>query len=207
MRVLVFGASGRTGRLVVEESLAKGHQVVVFVRSPTKLAVSNPQLSVVSGDAISASEVDDAVQHSGAEAVVSTLGIAPNSPHSVCSVSMANIVASMSRHGVKRLVCLSDYGNGETRDKGMYARVLWHLIRAHLEDKDKMEGTIKSSDLDWTIVRAVILTDGAMTGTYRVGPEIKVGLIPKISRHDLADFIAKQVTDASFLRSSPSISY
>jgi hypothetical protein len=113
----------------------------------------------------------------------------------------------MSKHGVKRLICLSDYGNGETRTRGLYARVLWLIIRAHLEDKEKMEETVKSSDLSWTIVRATILTDGAKTGSYKVGPEIKIGLVPKISRHDVADFIARQVTDDSFIRSSPSISY
>ncbi len=205
MRVLVFGASGRTGRLVVKESLERGHQVLAFVRSSPKLDLSHPQLTVVSGDVTSAPDVDLAVQRS--DAVVSTLGRASNSPLNVCSVGVANMVGSMSKHGIRRLICLSDYGNGETRTRGLYARFLWLLIRAHLEDKEKMEETVRSSGLDWTIVRATILTDGAKTETYRVGPEIKVGLVPKISRHDLADFIAKQLTDVSFIRSSPSISY
>jgi uncharacterized protein YbjT (DUF2867 family) len=205
MRVLVFGASGRTGRLVVRESLEGGHQVLAFVRSQSKFDSSHPQLAVVSGDVTSAADVDLAVQRS--DAVVSVLGQAPQSPPNVCSVGVANIVASMSKHGVRRLICLSDYGNGETRTKGLYARFLWLVIRAHLEDKEKMEETVKSSGLDWTIVRATILTDGAKTVTYRVGPEIKVGLVPRISRHDVADFIVRQITDASFIRSSPSISY
>ena len=201
----MFGASGRTGRLVVRESLEGGHQVLAFVRSQSKLDSSHPQLTVASGDVTSAADVDLAVQRS--DVVVSVLGQAPNSPPNVCSVGVANIVGSMPKHSVRRLICLSDYGNGETRTRGLYARFLWLIIRAHLEDKEKMEETVKSSGLDWTIVRATILTDGAKTGIYRVGPEIKIGLVPRISRHDVADFIVRQITDVSFIHSSPSISY
>ncbi len=204
-RVLVFGASGRTGSLVVKESLDRGYQVLAFVRNPSKLDLSHPQLTVVQGDVRSAADVDLVVQR--ADVVVSVLGRAPGSSLDICSVGVANIVDSMSKHGVKRLICLSDYGNGETRTRGLYARVLWHIIRAHLEDKEKMEETVKSSNLSWTIIRPTILTDGAKTGSYKVGPEIKIGLVPKISRHDVADFIARQVTDDSFIHSSPSISY
>lgn len=207
MRVLVFGASGRTGRLVVKESLDRGHQVLAFIRNPAKLDLSHPQLTVVQGDVRSAVDVDLAVQR--ADAVVSVLG--PTRPNSsganVCSVGVENIVDSMAKHGVKRLICLSDYGNGETRTRGLYARFLWLILRAHLEDKEKMEETVKSSDLSWTIVRPTILTDGAKTDSYKVGPEIKIGLVPKISRHDVADFIVRQITDDSFIRSSPSISH
>ena len=205
MNVVVFGASGRTGRLVVKESLEKGHHVLASVRSPAKLDFSHPQLEVVQGDVRSATDVDRVVQRS--DAVVSVLGQARNSPPDICSVGVTNIVDSMKKHSISRLICLSDYGNGETRTRGLYARFLWLTIRAHLEDKEKMEETVKSSGLDWTIVRPTILTDGAKTGSYKVGPEIKIGLVPKISRHDVADFIVKQITDDSFIRSSPSISY
>jgi putative NADH-flavin reductase len=205
MRVLVFGASGRTGRLVVKESLDRGHRVLAFVRDPAKLDISHPQLTVVQGDVRSGTDVDLAVQR--ADAVISVIGPIPpgSSGENVCSVGIANIVDSMSKHGVRRLICLSDYGNGETKTRDLYARYLWLTIRAHLEDKERLEEIVKSSSLDWTIVRPTILTDGAKTGSYKVGPEIKIGLYPTISRHDVADFVAKQVTDDSFIRSSPSI--
>jgi uncharacterized protein YbjT (DUF2867 family) len=205
MRLLVFGASGRTGRLVVEEALKTGHQVVAFVRNPSRLALSHPQLTVMPGDVTSSADVDLAVR--SCDAVVSVLGLAPNSPANVCSLGVANIVGSMSKYGVRRLICLSDYGNGETRTGGLYARFLWLVLRAHLEDKEKMEAAVRSSGLEWTIVRATILTTGARKGKYRAGPEIKVGLFPRVSRSDVADFIVKQVTDASFVRASPSISH
>jgi len=122
-------------------------------------------------------------------------------------VGVKNIVDSMKKFGVTRLICLSDYGNGETRTRGLYARFLWLVIRAHLEDKEKMEAAVKSSGLDWTIVRPTVLTDGARTGSYKVGPEIRIGLIPRVSRNDVADFLVEQLTDDSFIRSSPSISH
>ncbi|MGP8124687.1 MAG: NAD(P)-dependent oxidoreductase [Nitrososphaerales archaeon] len=146
MRVLVFGASGKTGRLVVKESLEGGHQVLAFVRNPSKLDLSHAQPTVTSGDVTSAAGVDLAVQCS--DAVVSVLGQAPNSPRNVCSVEVANIVESTSKHGIRRLICLSDYGNGETRTRGLYARFLWLVIREHLEDKEKMEETVRSSGLE-----------------------------------------------------------
>lgn len=205
MRVLVFGASGRTGRLVVDESLENGHDVLAFVRDQSKLNLKHPRLSVEVGDVTVAADVDRAVSKS--EVVVSALGPVANSPRDVDSRGMGYIVDSMSKHGVKRLVCLSAYGTGETRTKGLYARVLWIMIRAYMTDKEKMEEAIRSSDLDWTIVLPTILTDGPKTGKYRVGPDVKVGLIPKISRRDVAEFIAKQLTDTSFIRASPSISY
>jgi len=202
--VLVFGASGRTGRLVVEESLEGGHEVLAFVRNESRLGLSNPRLDVLVGDVTVASDVDAAVQKAGV--VVSALGQAPNSPREICSLAARNIVGSMTRHGVKRLICLSDYGNGDTRTKGLYARFLWVLIREHLEDKEKMEEAIRSSGLDWTIVRPTILTDGPRTGAYKVGPDIRIGLVPKVSRRDVADFMVKQITDRSFVGASPSIS-
>jgi uncharacterized protein YbjT (DUF2867 family) len=205
MNVLVFGASGRTGRLVIKESLERGHHVLAFVRSPTKLDLSHPQLEVAQGDVTSVTDVDRAVQRS--ETVVSVLGQAAGSPPDICSVGVANIVDSMKKHGVRRLICLSDYGNGETRNRGLYSRFLWLIIRAHLEDKEKMESTVRSSGLAWTIVRATILTDGPKTGSYKAGPEIKVGLVPKISRHDVADLVVRQVTDDTSVRSALSISY
>lgn len=92
-------------------------------------------------------------------------------------------------------------------DQGCVRRLLWLVVRAHLEDKERMEKTVRPSNTDRTIVRATILTDGPKTGSYKVGAEIKISLVPKISRHDVAYFIARQVTDDSFIRSSPSISY
>ena len=113
----------------------------------------------------------------------------------------------MKTHGVRRLTCLSDYGNGETRNRGVYSRFLWLIIRAHLEDKERMENIVRSSGLDWTIIRATILTDGPKTGLYKAGPEIKVGLVPRISRHDVAELMVRQLTDDSSIGSALSISY
>jgi uncharacterized protein YbjT (DUF2867 family) len=205
MDVLVFGASGRTGRLVVKESLEKGHHVLAFVRNPSRLDLSHPQLETIQGDAKYEEDVDRAVQRG--QSVVSVLGQAAGSPLDICSVGTANIVDSMKKHGVRRLICLSDYGNGETRNKGPYSRFLWLVIRAHLEDKEKMENTVRSSGLAWTIVRATILTDGPRTASYKAGPEIKVGLVPKISRNDVADLMVRQLTDDTSIGLALSISH
>lgn len=204
-RVAVFGASGRTGRLVVRESLGRGHQVIAFVRDQSKLVLVDPQLRLVKGDATVATDVDAAVRSS--EAVISSLGQSPGSPADVCSRGVANIISSMSKNGVKRLICQSSFGTDDTRSRGFYAKLLRTIMKSRMDDKEKMEREVRSSGLDWTVVRPTILTDGPKTGSYRTGSGIQVGLLPKISRADLAEFMVKQVTETAFVRSSPTITY
>lgn len=204
MRVAVFGASGGIGRLAVRECLGRGDSVNALVRDVSRLALSDGMLEVVKGDAMQAEDVDRAV--AGCEAVLSSLGRGTGAPPNVCSAGAANIVGSMSKNGVKRLVCVSAYGTGETR-KGVYARMEWLLIRGLMEDKETMEEVVRSSGLDWTVVRPTRLTDGPKRGRYRTGVDIDVGLFPRVSRADVADFMVNQLSGTVFRRASPTITY
>ena len=200
MNLVVLGATGRTGRLVVEQALAAGHTVTALVRSPEKLTTGNPNLRVVTGEATEASAVSSALE--GADAVISTLG----GKGSVIADSTTAIVAAARKTGVSRVVVLSTFA--AERDRlGAGTRLLTGIgMGAMLKDKSAGEEMLRRSDLEWTIVYASILSDGPASGSVAVLPEgAKRGLSQKISRADVAAWMVEAATGAQHSRSSVGI--
>ncbi|MDA8324756.1 MAG: SDR family oxidoreductase, partial [Nitrospiraceae bacterium] len=115
--------------------------------------------------------------------------------------------AVMKKYGVKRLIVESAYGAGNTRNKGFYARVLWLVIRDRIKDKEAMEREIEGSGLEWVLARPVALTEGEKTGSYRAGPDLKLGFFPKVSRADVADFMLSQLKSVKFVHGMPTVSF
>ena len=189
MKLLVLGATGRTGRLVVEQALAAGHTVTALVRSPEKLPMRNSNLRVVKGQATDLSAVASALE--GADAVISTLG----GSGSVIADSTRAIVAAAHEVGVTRVVVLSTFA--AERDRlGAGTRLLTGIgMGAMLKDKIAGEDMLRRSDLDWTIAYASILTDGPANGSVSVLPEgTKRGMSQKISRADVAAWMIAAAT-------------
>lgn len=208
LRLLVLGAGGRTGRLVVKQALGHGHDVTAFVRDPARLGISNERLTVVVGDATQAGDVQAAL--AGRDAVVSTLGSGGERPVHVYSDGIANTIRGMTARGMTRLVALSAVGVGTDGSGLPFAqRALRKLpsMRAICEDMERMEGDIMLSDLDWTIVRASSLTDGRFTGVYRVveGPVVPKG--SQIARADVAAFLLKCAEGERYLRRAVAVAY
>jgi putative NADH-flavin reductase len=209
VKVTIFGATGRTGRPLVEQALERGYVVTAFVRDPARLGVSHERLTMITGDVIDGSAVEGAVE--GRDAVVSALGHAKGSPEDVQTRGTANIVAAMEKHGVRRLVSLTGAGVRDPRDEPKFVDkaitfLLKRLQPAVLEDGVRHAEVIKGSRLDWVIVRGPRLTEGEKKGQYRVG------LVGKnsgttISRADLADFMLDQLTDDAHLGEMPVVSY
>ena len=200
MNLAVLGATGRTGRLVVEQALAAGHSVTALVRSPEKLTAEHANLRVVTGEATEKSAVSGALE--GADAVISTLG----GNGSVIADSTRAIVAAASEAGVSRVVVLSTFA--AERDRlGAGARLLTGIgMGAMLKDKSVGEEMLRRSDLEWTIVYASILSDGPASGSVAVLPEgAKRGLSQKISRADVAAWMVKAAAGAEHSRSSVGI--
>ena len=205
MRIVIFGASGRTGRHLVKQALDRGHAVTAFARNPAKIGVSHENLSIFKGDVLHPGEVDAAVR--GQDAVLSALGLTKGSPKTICADGIRNIIATMKRHGVKRLIAESAYGAGNTRNKGFYARVLWLIIKDRIKDKEEMEREIERSGLEWVIARPVALTDGERTGSYRAGTDLKLSFFPKVSRADVADFMLSQLVSGELVHGMPTVSF
>ena len=201
MRVLVFGASGVTGRELIAQALALGHDVTAFVRRPAKFAISHPKLNVVTGDATDRAAVARAVQ--GQEVVFSALGTAvPTKPNPDLSIAMRNIVGEMEARQVHRLIYLS-FGIDEEGRRGLgrlIDRYIANVLRYAIADHATNEALIRSSGLDWTIVRPPKLTNGRRTRSYRSGEHIlQTALFSTLSRADLAEFMLLQIADRSFV--------
>ena len=200
MNLVVLGATGRTGRLVVEQGLAAGHSVTALVRSPEKLTTDHSNLRVVKGEATDASAVTRALE--GADAVISTLG----GNGSVIADSTRAIVAGARQTGVSRVVVLSTFA--AERDRlGAGTRLLTGIgMGAMLKDKSAGEEMLRRSDLDWTIVYASILSDGPASGPVAVLPEgAKRSLSEKISRAAVAAWMVDAAGDPQYSRRSVGI--
>ena len=197
MNLLVLGATGRTGRLVVEQALAAGHTVTALVRSPEKLTTSNSNLRVVTGEATDTSAVSRALE--GADAVISTLG----GKGSVIADSTQAIVAAAREAGVSRVVVLSSWLVERDRMDAITRLLTGIAMGPVIKDQSAGEQMLRRSDLEWTIVYASILTDGPANGSVAVLPEgAKRGLSQKISRADVAAWMVEAATGAQHSRSS-----
>ena len=208
MKIIVFGATGRTGQLVVRQSLEKGYQVVAFTRSPQKLALDGADLAIFEGDIQDAPQVSAAIE--GTDAVISTLGPRDNRQQYVITSGMENILLGMKQHGVSRLIMTTGAGVGDPNDKpGLFDKLMNLLLgiisRNVYLDMAKTSELVRKSDVDWTIVRAPMLTDGPESGEIKAA-WVGKGLGMRISRKDLASFIVAQLNDGIYLHQAPAVS-
>ena len=207
MRLLVFGSTGSVGVRVVEQALDLGHVVGAFTRDPEKLDVEHPNLRVFQGDVMDASSVEEAIREQ--EVVLCSLGAGRKGI--VRSEGTRNIVRAMQEAGVRRLICQTTLGVGDSRDN---LNFFWKyimfgaLLRPAYEDHVLQEDYVKRSGLDWTVVRPGAFTDGGHTGKYRHGfASTDRSIKLKISRADVADFMLRQITDDTYLHQTPGVSY
>ena len=209
MKLLIFGSTGGTGRQLVEQALTRGHAVTAFARDPTKVDVEHVNLRVVRGDAMDFDSVLRAIQ--GQEAVLSALGLPASNKSTARADGTRNIVCAMEKEGVRRLVCQTSLGYGDSRDIlpfHMKYIIVPLILRNAFADHELQENHIKQSSLDWIIVRAGNLTNGDRTGSYRHGfAATGKGLKIKISRADVAEFMLGQLADDTYLHGTPGISY
>jgi putative NADH-flavin reductase len=203
MRIAVFGASGATGRHVVDQVLEAGHEVTVLVRDSSAFGTRHDRLGVVVGDVGQAWRVEEVVR--GQDAVISALGTNRRGPVSVCGDGAEAILGAMDKRGVHRLVVVSAHGAAESRDRSLYVLAVWAMQGHKMRDKERMEGLIRESSADWTIVRPPALTEGARTGAYRTGTDLRVGITSNISRADLAEFLLGEAVEGVYVREAPII--
>jgi len=205
VRLLVFGASGRTGQQLVGQALEGGHAVTAFVRRPAKIAITHPELRVVQGDVADYAAVASAVP--GHDAVVSTLGVGtPLKPDADVVLGVQQIIRAMEAHHIRRLIYLSFIGVQESRSAvGFVLRYLAPIpLRHEIADHEAKEALVRASQLDWTIVRPPKLTDGPRTGRYRSGESITTWKpLPLLSRDDVAHFILGELAQPAYVRQVP----
>lgn len=204
MKVLVIGAAGKTGRAVVEQAVAAGHQVTAFVHSADEY--NAPGVRIIEGDATDGGEMDAAVL--GQDAVLDTIGgKTPYKATTLESSAAATIITSMQRNGVRRLVVTSMLGVGDSEANApFYERLLVStFLRGADKDKAAMEAAVESSGLDWVILRPAVLTDDPTTGNVRVFGIDTDEKAHKITRADLASFMIAQLSSDGYLHQAVTI--
>ena len=207
--ILILGATGATGRYVVQHAASAGMDVTVLVRDPSKLPPTSRPIRVLMGDVVTQpGTLGPAIRDQ--DAVISTLGrgLSFRSNDLIARAAPA-IVAAMEREGVRRLVFTSAFGLGHTYpDTPLLPRLFMAtLLREIYADKRKGEAHITASGLDWTIVYPTGLTDGPMTGSYRLGERLKLSGFPKISRADVAHCLVRLVTERKYFRAGVLVSW
>jgi nucleoside-diphosphate-sugar epimerase len=216
MKIIVMGATGGTGRAVVEELLARGHEVTAFARRPDALETSNPRLARFAGDVMNPANVGRAVR--GHDAVVVALGIRENpllvrlrgstgTAMNVRSAGTRNVVAAMREHGVRRLVVMSTYGVGETRDRlSLKWRLIFSLLlKPQIADTEVQEEIVRNSGLDWVIAQPVGLTDDAGEASPFLSTEGEARHM-NVSRHAVARFLAEAAERPTHVSQSVAVS-
>lgn len=202
MRIVIFGGTGGTGRLVAEIAAEAGHEVRVAARNPGSFKADGSRVSVVACDVKKAADVEKAL--AGQDAVVSALG--PRvSGDTICSEGTAAIVRAMEAGGPRRLIVVSAYGVGDSLAHSgfIFSKILFPLaFKVPYADKEKMEATVRATSLDWTIVRPPRLTDGPKT-SYRVHETMHGSVMSKVSRRDVASFVVGELSENAWVRRVP----
>ena len=197
-RILVYGATGRTGSLIVSYALQQGYAVTALVRNPGKLAVESDHLRVVQGLPTDPGDVRRAM--SGCDFVLSALSALPEAdafslkrvaaPHTL-ETTMRHTIKAMDELGLRRIVTLSSIG---VADSWPYAP--WYMrwaikltnFKLTFTDHAGQEALLRHSDLDWTIARPVALNDNEKMGQLVVSYAATPAPF-KMSRRQLAKFM------------------
>ena len=193
----------------MKAALLAGHGVRALARSAASIPIQNTNLEKVSGDALDTDTIRNALKD--VNMVVQTLGvdISPRAifePTTLFSQSTRLLVGAMKAAGVKRLIAVTGLGAGDSRGHGgfLYDTVAFPLLLKRVyDDKDAQELLIRSSGLDWTIVRPGLLTNSPATGQYRVLTASNEWRFGTISRADVADFIVRQIDDRALIGATP----
>ncbi|MGW4024287.1 NAD(P)-dependent oxidoreductase [Streptomyces sp. NPDC005009] len=205
MRIVVFGANGPTGRQTTEQAIAEGHAVTAVTRRPEEFPLSDPRLRVVGADVLDFGAVERAV--AGQDAVISTLGVPySRNPVTVYSEGITHITQAMTKHGVRRLVCVTSTvlfdvpAPGETF---FFRKVLEPFIartigRTVYDDMRRMEETVRDSDRAWTVVRPAGLFDTDTVSDYQVATSRLPGRFT--SRADLGNALLREAAGDRHVR-------
>lgn len=197
MKLLILGAAGRTGTLLVDQALAAGHTVTSFVRTGDT-STPNPNVKTIVGDARSESDLVQAI--TGQDAIISTLGSSKPGDR-VIAASTAALISVAKDQRVKRVIIMSSFLATQNFKPNPIIKFALKLMSSIVADINSGEQLLAQSDLDFTIVYATRLTNEPLNPHYRiVDAASTVGASDSISRADVAEFLLKQLSDTTYIR-------
>lgn len=204
MKLVVFGASGKTGIHIVKQALGQGHEVTAFVRDVLKLSVKHENLTAVTGNVLNSEDVEAAIQNQ--DAVLVALGTSTTSKNTLRSDGTKNIIDAMQKATAKRLIVMTTMGAHDSWAQLTFAgKAFFRTMLKHVKaDHELQEDYVKASGLDWTIVRPSGLTDGEQNGNYKVGTDSNLKAA-RIARADVAEFMIKQLHNDTWMHKAVSI--
>lgn len=206
MRVLIIGASKGIGLETTRQALDAGYNVRALARTATAIGFSYRNLEKVNGDALSVRDVEAALV--GVDAVILNLGVGLGDlfrPVHLFSKATSVLISAMEARNVKRLICVTGFGAGDSRASiSCLQRLPFQIVFDHAyDDKSRQEMMIKESALDWTIARPGVLTGGSRSGRYRILREASQWRNGIISRAEVADFLIRQIGDSTYVHEAP----
>ncbi len=210
MKLAVFGATGGTGKRVVDHALASGHTVVAVARRPDAITTKHPALTIAKGDVLDPPAIGAAI--AGVDAVIAAFGPANNKkPGTLISEGIANIVDSCEEASVPKLVFESGLITTNGEGLSFFARLGVGLFRSLnrklYNDKVIAEATMRDSNLAWVIVRPPSLADGPAVGGYKHGVAIGINPVKKVNYADVADFLVACAAESAVDRTTQVIGY
>lgn len=203
VKIVVFGANGRTGRLIVAQALDAGHEVTAMVRDAAHAPAPHTRLRVTTGE-VTRDQAAVSAAVAGQDAVLTAFG-SPSTWHGLVTPTLTVqaaplITRAMRETGVRRLVMLSAHGVGETgKEVAPLLRPVYWALGPMFADKLAGERIVRDSGQDWTLVYPAMLVNGRRTGDYRVGERLRMTGIARISRADVADFMLRESVECAYL--------
>ena len=211
-KVLIVGASKGIGLETTKEALARGYRVRAMARGAGAMPVDHANLEKTDGSATSAVDVAGAL--TGVSVVILTLGVSAGpemvfKPVDLFSKATGVIVRAMEQAGVRRLLCVTGFGAGDSRSSmSTLESIPFRLLLGRVyDDKDVQESLIRKSGLDWVIARPGILTNGPKTPRYKILDDRSSWRNGIISRASVAAFLVDQIEGSSYLRKTPVLTY
>jgi putative NADH-flavin reductase len=205
MKLLVIGATRGIGAVLTGQAVKEGHIVTALVRRPEKMRTTIKDIRIINGDIRDAGPVSEAV--AGQDAVCITIGTGPSfKPVTVFSEGTRAVVGAMKRAAVAKLICVTGIGAGDSRGHGgfLYDRIIFPIfLKTIYEDKNIQESIVRESGLEWVIVRPGFLTNGPVTGRYRVLTDLRGIKCGSISRGDAAHFILRELESMTHAGQTP----
>ena len=216
MKILILGATGRTGKWILAEALEQGYKVNCLVRKPEEINQNHSALKIYKGSPESISELESALK--GCDAIISALNISRKSdfpwsklrtPKTFLSDVMKNIITLSTKIKIDRIVVCSAWGVADT-EKEIPLWFNWFIKNSNIgvayKDHERQENLLKSSTLNWTIVRPSGLLDLSKSQTiiesYNNEPKPKI----TISRKSVAEFMVQSLSDEKLIGKAPVIS-
>lgn len=212
MKVVIFGATGFSGKAILKEALLKQHEVTILVRNKSAITLDAKNLTVVEGNVLDKNTVAEVLKN--CDAVIQCLGVGgkgDGKPTTFISDTTKIIVEEMEKQQIKRLIAMSNIGAGNSISfqPWFFTKIIlpyfMKWLKVLIDDKNRMEPIIMNSELDWTIVRCPNIVDKTPKGNVHATLDGK-GLKLAVTLGDMAEFMVQQITDASYSCQAPSIS-